>query len=77
MSALTVMADCSPGSSIEDCAKEACDLSRRLQINVGFDFNGVRCMAVPHGNAETLVADWHDSLASKRTYKLAHSARRR
>lgn len=59
------------GTSIEDAAKDACELAERIQYNVDFTFNGVRCMASPGGRYTKLVESWHEALQSKSQYKFA------
>lgn len=41
------MLEPSPGSDIMDCYDQACDIVRRLNVVVNFDFNEVRCGVRP------------------------------
>lgn len=43
------------GSSIENCAGSACQIATKLGVAVCFDFNGVKCVALPKGDPHILV----------------------
>lgn len=46
------------GESIDHCAKEAVRLARLLDVGLEFHFNGVCCIASPHGDPEVLVENY-------------------
>ncbi len=46
-----------PGRDILRCSHEAINLANKLELTVTFDFNGVRCMACPGDNPESLAKE--------------------
>ena len=50
------------GTSIERAAEQACELSRRLQVNIKFDFNGVQVLVAPHLQPEFIQQRWREDM---------------
>jgi hypothetical protein len=42
------------GSDIKSCAEDAVNIANKLNVVVGFDFNGVKCLACPGDSAKQL-----------------------
>lgn len=57
----------SAGTSIERACEDAHRVANRLGINCEFDFNSVRCFAVPQGSAELLAARQQEEQCRKLT----------
>lgn len=57
------------GASIGSACREAVELATKLRIIVGFDFNGVHCMARPDGDPEELERRWSEALHIETPYK--------
>jgi sugar/nucleoside kinase (ribokinase family) len=49
---LTLKVKAIPGSDIKDTFEKAITLAKKLDCYIEFDFNGVDCIAHPHGKAE-------------------------
>lgn len=66
-----------PGCSIERAAEDAIRIANTLRFDVEFQFNGVRCLAVPGGSSEKLVerqqAEQRRELSGPYDRKFAHS----
>ena len=51
----TITIEISPGASIESAARDATRVANQLGIDCVFDFNDVRCVAIPNGSPELLA----------------------
>jgi len=72
MNSITLKAEATAGSSIENAAIDAIALANRIGVYVEFNFNGVTCLARPNDNEDGLVAAYFDALHDKGdTYKFA------
>lgn len=76
-SQLTIHAEISPGATIEDAAKEACELASRLNVCIEFDFQDQPCIAMPGGDPRELVGYFYLIGAGKSNNRnaIAHSNR--
>jgi hypothetical protein len=70
---LTIKADVTAGSDIEQAFKDAIKLADTLNCFVEFDFNGILCSANPGGNAAKGSAHYFEQLNSKDSFKFATS----
>lgn len=70
-SSLSVSVEVGAGNNIETACHEAIALANRLDINVYFMFNGVKCIACPGGSPSVLAANWEYELESRHRYKIA------
>lgn len=70
MSAFQLRIEPFAGTSIAEACHEAVRLATELRIIVGFDFNGVHCMAKPDGDAQELARRWDKALESEQSYKV-------
>lgn len=61
------------GTSIEDAAKQACDLADRIQIGIDFTFNTVKCLCRPGGQWTKLVESWYEVIDTDCQNKSARS----
>jgi hypothetical protein len=52
----------SDGTSIERACEDACRVANRLNIDVEFVFNSVRCLARPDGSSAELANNWDREL---------------
>lgn len=76
-SALSISVEVGAGNSIQVACHEAIALANKLDINVDFMFNGVKCIACPGGNAHILAANWEFEFESRHKYKIAGCWERR
>ena len=58
--ALRLKVEVWPGASIERACEEAQLIADTLRVNVGFDFNGVLCIASPDCQAALLAERWNE-----------------
>jgi len=65
VSVFSLKLDAYAGSSIEACCSSACQISDQLGLTVVFDFNGVKCIAVPNGDPEKLAEHQQSEQARK------------
>lgn len=59
MNNISIEVKMSPGTCIEDAAKEACDLATKVGVSIEFKFNDVLCVAQPNGNVSELVGKYY------------------
>ena len=52
------------GTDIRDACEEACTISKRMGINVEFDFNGVTLWAYLHSKPNKLFAKFEKEIGS-------------
>jgi len=65
-----------PGEMIEGDSHFAQDLANRIGVDVEFDFNGVKCVAVRGGDANLLAEEYVAAVRSEWNHKLAFSTHR-
>ena len=53
------------GRDVADCIREMVALSRRLQIDVWGEFNGIRTLARPDDQPEEVVRAWEQATVNK------------
>jgi sugar/nucleoside kinase (ribokinase family) len=68
---LTIKVEASPGSEIEETFEEAIGIAKKLNCRVKFDFNGVKCIASPKGNAQRGADRYSEALQSEDSHKCA------
>lgn len=51
----TLKLEASPGLTFKEAAEDAQRLADQLHVCVEYDFNGICCNAVPHGDAQLLA----------------------
>ncbi len=72
---LTVKAEVYAGAEILTTATAAIELAKRLDANVEFDFNGVKCHASPDGNPEWLAQNQQNCQGENPKFKFVVSTR--
>lgn len=59
------------GDRIDDVCCEAINLASRVGIRVEFDFNSVKCIAMPGASPDDLARAYHQEASSNKPHKMA------
>lgn len=70
---ITLNAEAYGGAEVKETCAEMQRLADLLNCVISLDFNGVKCSAVPGGDAEKLAQRQQDKQASKDAFKFASS----
>lgn len=71
MSVFWIEIEADLGSTLLDCATDAIAIANRLQINVRYKFNDMRCICSPGDDPTTFALECERVLNEKRNHRIA------
>lgn len=70
---MTIKVEGMAGMSIEEAFRESIRIAKKLNCSIDFDFNGVKCSAIPNGSIDVGVKNYHREIKSTNSFKYATS----
>jgi len=62
---LIVKMTCLPGTRIDEAVKEAIETSKRLQVYIDLDFNGITLFITPSSSVDEKITEFYEELKRK------------